>query len=376
MNDDIRPKPPTQAQTAAVPPTKYQVRKRVRWWLKSLSRKQFIAAVVIFFLVVAGGAYALWRAGQHPASREPDVALVDVPEPTTIASRMTGVEVPIPLNQLPVTGVMIENSPDARPQAGLAQADMVYEAVSEGGITRFLALYQESQPDHIGPVRSIRPYYLDFLVPYDAALAHAGGSAEGLAQIRSQGIKDLDHGANGSTYQRVSNRYAPHNLYTSRAKLLDLQNRKGFTSSTYTGFVRKEKDTPAATPTAQAIDLTVSSFLYNPHYDYDAATNTYKRSQGGKPHTDERSGAQIAPKVVIGLVSPHHYAGIYSVYQVTGSGAATIFQDGVAIAATWTKANRASEFVFKDATGAVIPLNPGQTWITLVGAAGNIKYLP
>lgn len=375
MNNDTAPIRPS-ATPNSLPPGKFQVHKRVHWWLKSLSRKQFLAVAVIFFVVAGGGAYLLWQAGNQPVGKEAPAALIDVPEPTTIASRMTGVEVPIALNALPVTGVMIENSPDARPQAGLNQADLVFEAIAEGGISRFLVLFQESQPEHIGPVRSVRPYYLDFLVPYDAALSHAGGSAEALAQIRSQGIKDLDHGANGPTYQRVNNRFAPHNLYTSRAKLLELQNRKGFTASNYTGFARKEKDTPAATPTARAIDLTISSFLFNPHYDYDPATNTYKRSQGGKPHTDERSGSQIAPKVVIALVSSHHYAGIYSVYQVTGSGPATIFQDGLAIAATWSKAGRSSEYVFKDAAGAVIPLNPGQTWISLVGTAGNIAYAP
>ena len=358
-------------------PNKARLHKRVHWWFKSLSRKQFIFVSILFFGLAGGAAYYIWRGTQPTDStKTAKAALTDVPEPTTVASRMTGVEVPFELNDLPVTGVMIENSPEARPQSGLTQADMVYEAIAEGGITRFLALYQESKPDYIGPVRSVRPYYLDFLRPYDAAIAHAGGSAEALAQIRSQGIKDLDHGANGSTYDRVRNRFAPHNLYTSRDRLLSLQKAKGFNTSTYNGFARKEKDTPLATPTARTIDLTISSLLYNPRYDYDPATNTYKRSQGGQAHTDERSGAQIAPKVVIALVVPHIYSGIYSSYGTNSGGVVNIFQDGGVTTGTWSKADRVSGFVFRDATGAVIPLNPGQTWISLVSSAGAIKYAP
>ncbi len=353
--------------------------KKFHWWLKSLSRKQLIAVAVVAVLLIIGailGGRALLQKDPVIENQSVVEPKPEPPPPTTIASRMTGVEIPIELNNLPSTGVMIENSPDARPQAGLSEANIVYEAIAEGGITRFLALYQESQPARIGPVRSVRPYYLDFLVPYDAAIAHAGGSAVGLAQIRNEGIKDIDHGANGSTFERASNRFAPHNLYTSRAKLLEAQNRRGYTTSTYTGLARKTADTPIATPNAKAMDFTISSFLYNPHFDYDQATNSYKRSEGGKPHVDERSGAQISPKVVVALVMSHSYAGIYSQYGVNGSGVAYIFQDGTVIQGTWSKADRKSQLVLKDPAGAVLPLNPGQTWISLVAGTDRVKITP
>jgi hypothetical protein len=268
---------------------------------------------------------------------------------------------------------MIENSPDARPQSGLRDAGVVYEAIAEGGITRFLALFQTEQPDYIGPVRSVRPYYLDFLVPYDAPVAHAGGSAEALAQVRNEGIKDLDQFANSGAYQRVSSRFAPHNLFTSRKQLLDLQTSKGWGTSTFTGFARKE-EAKVATPNATSISFTISSSLYNPHYDYDAATNTYKRSEGGAAHTDERSGAQLSPKVVVALVIPHSYAGIYSVYNVNGSGEMFVFQDGTITHGTWSKANRKSQFVFTGDDSQPLKLNPGQTWVSLVSLSGSVSY--
>jgi hypothetical protein len=270
---------------------------------------------------------------------------------------------------------MIENSPDARPQAGLKDAGVVYEAIAEGGITRFLTLFQESNPDYIGPVRSVRPYYLDFIKPYDAPVAHAGGSGEALAQIRNEGFKDLDQAYNPSYYQRITSRYAPHNLYTSRAQLLELQKAKGWTTSNFAGLARAEEK-PSTTVTARAIDFAISGYYYNPHYDYDTATNTYKRSEGGQPHTDDRSGTQLAPKVVVAVVMPHSYAGIYSVYQTNGVGKAYIFQNGTVTEASWNKTNRDTQLTLVDGAGKAIGLNPGQTWITLVGDTGQVTYTP
>lgn len=354
--------------------------KKFHWWLKKLSKKQLILFVAGVTLLLGGAGYAAYTVlKDKPAPEAPALASIPEPEPpapTTVASRLTGVQIEPALNELPSTGVMIENSPDARPQSGLNEAGVIFEAIAEGGITRFLALYQESKPANIGPVRSVRPYYLDFLMPFDAPIAHAGGSAEGLAQIRSQGIRDLDHGANGSTYSRVSSRYAPHNLYTSRDRLLEAQTKRGYTTSTYTGFARKDAETPSAAPTANTISLTISSALYNPSYTYDAATNNYNRSLGGKPHTDESSGKQLAPKVVVALVMSHHYSGIYSVYGVNSSGVAYFFQDGVSVKGTWSKAGRTDQFVFKDAAGEIMKLNPGQTWVSVVASEDRIKVTP
>jgi hypothetical protein len=272
---------------------------------------------------------------------------------------------------------MIENSPDARPQAGLKDAGVVFEAIAEGGITRFLALYQESQPDPIGPIRSVRPYYLDWAVPFDAPIAHVGGSAEALAQIRSQGLKDIDQFGNPGAYYRVSSRYAPHNMYSSRKLLLDLQNSKNYKTSAFEGWPRKDEKV-LKTPKAAKIDFAISGFLYNPSFVYEAKTNSYLRSTSGRPHVDEKSGKQINPKVVIGMVVPKgiHSNGIHSTYQTHGRGQAFIFQDGDVIQATWEKKNRKSMISFVDDKGEPIELNRGNTWISVVGLAGSITHSP
>lgn len=347
------------------------------WWnkFKALDRKKkaIVIALAAVLLAIFGGALWYFVLKSDPPPPPPPVVKEEPPAPTTVASPLTGIQVKPELAKLPVTGVMIENSPDARPQAGLYHAGVVFEAIAEGGITRFLALFQESKPGHIGPVRSVRPYYLDFLAPFDAPIAHAGGSGQALAELGSQNFKDLEAFQNPGHYQRVSNRYAPHNLYTSRDKLLQLQKSKGWNSSKFVGFARKEEKKPK-TATVKSIDLNISSFLYNVHYDYDLKTNSYKRVLGGKPHIDERARKQIHPKVVVALVMKHGYAGIYSVYGVKGSGTAYFFQDGKVTKGIWEKKNRASQFRFGNAQGAPLALNAGQTWITIVSSSGAVTY--
>ena len=348
-----------------------------------ISKKQIIILVAAMVVLCGGGgaAFALThkqKSAPTPvaATPQPTPAKVEEVKPTTVASPLTGITVQPEQAKLPVTGIMIENSPDARPQSGLKDAGVVYEAIAEGGITRFLALFQEADPDYIGPVRSARPYYLEWLQGYDAAIAHVGGSPEALALIKSVGIKDLDQFANSGAYWRISSRYAPHNMYTSIAKLREVQTAKGITTSTFAGFVRKAEK--AVTPTAKTVDLTMSGYLYNVHYDYDATTNAYLRSEGGKPHKDDKSGVQLSPKVVVAIVVPYGIKsdGLHSDYQTTGSGKAYIFQDGTVTEGLWEKKGSKDPLVLGDANGAPLAINPGQTWVTAVATADKVKYAP
>lgn len=351
-------------------------------WFKNLSGKKQIAVIAVIILLVGGAgggtAFALLHKNKKAAPVvQKEQPKPEPPKPTTEASRLTGIQISPELNKRPVTAIMIENSPDARPQSGLIDSGVVFEAIAEGGITRFLTLHLEDQPDYIGPVRSVRPYYIDWLHGFDAAVAHVGGSADGLSKIRSEGIKDLDQFANSDAYWRVNTRYAPHNMYTSMAKLDVVSNRKGYTSSTFTSWPRKG-DQAAATPTAATIDLSISSYLYNAHFDYDKATNTYKRSEGGKPHVDEKSGTQLAPKVVVATVMNYTaaYNGVNSLYDNIGSGKCYIFQDGTVTEGTWNKASGKEQILFKDANGQQIKLNAGQTWVSVVDAASDVVYKP
>jgi hypothetical protein len=352
-------------------------KKTLKERLRAITKKQWIIISIVGAILlglIGFGVYTL-LSKDEPVTKKPKVEKKAVaPIPTTVANTLTGLQVEPGVNARPVTAVMIENSPSSRPQAGINEAGVVFEAVAEGGITRFLTLFQDTTPDYIGPVRSVRPYYVQWALGFDAAVAHVGGSADGLALVRQH--KDLDQFFNAGPYWRVSNRVAPHNMYSSVQQLRDKQISKGWATSQFTGFARKDKETPNASVTARTVDFNISGAAYNSHYDYDAATNQYARSVGGAPHTDERSGQQLTAKVVVGLVMPQGKNGIYTTYNTIGSGAAYIFQDGIVHQGTWTKTSNASQFTFKDAAGAEIKLNPGRTWLTVVGGTDRVSYKP
>lgn len=343
--------------------------------LQSITKKQWIIIGIVVGVLIIGGisALLLWPEPKELKPSKTVETATPPPAPTTVASQLTGVQVDPATNQRPVTAIMVENSLDARPQAGLNQAGIVFEAIAEGGITRFLALFQDNEPDYIGPVRSVRPYYVQWALGFDAPVAHVGGSPDGLALVRA--AKDLDQFANSSAYWRVGNRTAPHNVYTSIASLREVENKKGFTSSKFTSIVRKEEKA-STTPNATKIDLNISSGNYNVHYDYDAATNSYKRNEGGKAHTDEKSGAQLSPKVVVVPVMAQGSNGKYTTYGTIGSGTVYVFQDGMVTEGTWRKGSNNEQFTFTDVSGKPLGLNPGQTWITVVGGKERVTYTP
>lgn len=357
-----------------------------KWWpphWPQLSKKQWIIVAVVAVVVIGGGitAYAM-MSKPKPVVHTTTVKkapVVTKPAPVVLTSTLTGMPVAdASINDRPVTAVMIENSTFARPQSGLDQAGVVFEAVAEGGITRFVALYQDTAPTYIGPVRSVRPYYLQWLMGFDASVAHVGGSPEALNDIKSWGTKNLDQFTNGSYFHRITARVAPHNVYTSLANLNALEAKLGYGKSAYTGFARKTA-TPSASPTASSIDFAISSADYNVHYDYDKASNSYKRSEGGKPHmVVDESGVQtqITPKVVVGLVMQKGIESddLHSSYNTIGSGQAYVFQDGILTVGTWHKADSKTNFTFTDANGAPLKFDPGQTWLTALGAASSISY--
>ncbi len=370
------------------PPTDVTKNSKIRSFCKNLKLKLWqkpdkkrlaiIAGFGIGSLIATG--YLLYNYG--PKSPEPnpvpEVVSNYTPPPTTKASPLTGVQVEPALAERAVTGIMIENSMDARPQSGLVDAGVVFEAIAEGGITRFLALFQEAQPDYIGPIRSARPYYVRWAAGFDAAYVHSGGSGEALSLIRTLGVKDMDHGNFPDTFDRISNRYAPHNVYTSMARLDALRAEKGFTKSEFTPFTRATEETPATNgEPANNIEFTISSKLYNTSYVYNTETKSYARNLAGTPHIDEKSGKQISPNVVIALIANYsfHPDGVHSVYDNVGSGKVLVFQNGTVAEGTWHKDSDTSSLSFKQTDGSPLVLATGQTWITAV-PEGRVSFSP
>lgn len=340
-------------------------------WIQQ-HRTRTILVISALLIASAGGvAYALLS---QPQPEPTPVASVSKPKPVVkYYSPLTGREVTDEAaTKQAVTAVMIENSPDARPQSGLKEAGIVFEAVAEGGITRFLALYQEDKPTLIGPVRSLRPYYLSWAAGYDASIAHVGGSKEALDEVRNGSYRDIDQFFNANTYWRATDRYAPHNVYTNFEKLDALNQAKGYTSSTFEGFARQDGKT-ASEVNATSVNINLSGALYNTSYSYDGATNTYKRSLAGEPHNDREKG-QITPDVVIAL-KVDQASGYYRNVTTIGSGEVVIFQNGSATTAAWHKASQREPLRITDSNGNPVLLNRGRTWIAAVpNGQGSVSW--
>lgn len=359
------------------------------WVSSHKSPLLFACALIVMFGTGAAVLFVLYRPGA--SIRYATYKPVKLPPPAPIYySPLTGIEVPdVATTKRPVTGIMIENSDSARPQSGLKDAGIVYEAIAEGGITRFLALYQEAQPGLIGPVRSVRPYYVEWADPYDASVAHVGGSANALTMIRSGNFgHDLDQFFNGSYYWRANDRYAPHNVYTNFSNLNALEAKKGITTSNFTGFPRvpiptkqtkpaTSKPTPKPPITAANINVHISGADFDSSYVYDQPSNTYARSEGGAPHVDREKG-RITPTVVIVMKVAMVLAfedGYREQITTTGSGAAYIFQDGSVIQGTWSRPDVKSQLVFTGPDGKQINLERGQTWITAIpNGSGSLAW--
>jgi hypothetical protein len=359
-----------------------EIKKRWRLasiWIRHHKKRSIIIGCVLLALVAGGVSLAVFY--QSPVHNVGEIPLTkpqaNKPKPAAkFYSPLTGEKVADKATtQKPVTAIMIENSPDARPQSGLADAEVVYEAIAEGGITRFLALYQNHNPSLVGPVRSVRMYYVDWLKPYDASVAHVGGSYFALQEVRNGSYRDIDQFFNPGAYWRASDRYAPHNVYTNFEKLNALNASKGYKTSSPAGIPRGDTK-PAKKPNATSIAVHISGPTYDSSYSYDAATNTYLRSQAGAPHNDREKG-QIRTRVIAVIKTDMNAVmqdGIREDYRTTGTGEAYIFQDGTVHKATWHKQDRSHQMFFTGENGKELPLARGTTWITALNADGGVTW--
>lgn len=281
-------------------------------------------------------------------------------------------------NNYPVA-IMIENLSSIRPQSGLSMASVVYEVLVEGGITRFMALYdiQAQTIKEIGPVRSSRPYYIDWVSEYDALYAHAGGSPEALQAISAFNVKDLNQITSASpNFWRDPKISAPHNLFTSTDLMLYGLRDKGLDKArpTYSPWPFINPDTTGRTETstarpAQKVILAFSTKDYEVEYNYNADKKTYLRSNGGKEHTDKNTGETIEVKniavVVIPEIVSYGEKGRLTL-NIHGEGEAHIIHDGQVTNGKWKKTDRISRTQFFDETGKEISFAPGNIWVEVI----------
>ncbi|MEO3946429.1 DUF3048 domain-containing protein [Gorillibacterium sp. CAU 1737] len=266
--------------------------------------------------------------------------------------------------------VTVENSPAARPQTGLDQADLVYEVLAEGEITRFLAIYQSEHPEVIGPVRSMRPYFAEIGVGLGAMLVHAGWSQDGMNMMVKLRADHLDGVyADGATFWRSKDRKAPHNLYTSWEKIQQGAARHNFSSEWTDPILRFGEPEAELTGGAEWLPAPTVSIPYisgyKVSYEYDAKQGLYLRSMAGASHLDKETGKQLTAANLLILEASHKILdneGRRAV-DVNSGGNGYLIQQGKERAITW---NREDGVIRVYADGAELPLVPGKTWVQIV----------
>jgi hypothetical protein len=304
-----------------------------------------------------------------------------LPKPNTVTSPLTGLQVTPTQATRPLSAVVIENfDPDARPQSGLQDAGVVYEANAEGGITRFLAFFLDNRPPNIGPVRSLRTYFVDWALEFNAPVAHAGGNADALDLIQPLGLKDinaLSFAADG--FFRTTDRAAPHNLYTNSDKMDALLQRLGYnTPANFTASPRKS-DQPNKNSPNPHIHIDFSYSGYQVDWAYDANSNDYARNMAGAPHIDRNNGAQIHVKNIVVEMMPTSYGttriGESTVIMKTvGTGPGWLCEDGTCQDITWKKDSHTSRTQLIGKNGQNLSLNSGNTWYEIVPQGKNVSF--
>lgn len=328
--------------------------------------------VVFMIILVIGTAIALHRNGGDMPDPDP----IDIGDVTsTLRHPLTGNPIDAPLERVPdVFGVMIENAADAWPLFGLGDAFLVIEAPVEGNIPRFIAFFgSDQESEKIGPVRSARPYYLDWNAEFDGRYVHVGGSPEALEKIRATKTHDLDQFFQSEYFYRDERtRYAPHNVFTTMDDLrASLEEFSGSMSDDelFTPWAFQDGVSENASPHTIHIDWPSAS-LYNVDWTYVPEENVYTRMQGGNTY---RTNTVV---IIVTDIAEIDAVGRKEIRTI-GNGKALIYQNGNVSDAlgTWKKDSRTGRLEFIDASGAPMVMNAGRTWIEVVDDEERVTIL-
>ncbi len=269
----------------------------------------------------------------------------------------------------PIVGVMVENSLDAQPLSGISHAQVVYEAPAEGNIPRFLAIFPlDAQVKKVGPVRSARPYYIDWLSAYgDAMYMHVGGSPEALQQIRDYGLFDMNEMYNAKSFWRANNRFAPHNTYTS-SDLWSTAHEKNideFKNDEYTAWQYDQKER-CKSNCIEHLQLGFSP-AYTIVWKYNQESGLFERLLNGRIQKDEDGTVYTANNVIVQetKITILDEVGRKKITTI-GEGNATILSGGRATVGTWKKKSRTAPTQWFDEVGNEMKLAPGKTWVEVV----------
>lgn len=346
--------------------------KKIRYLFVSM----LILAVAFVFSACGSGPAPSVQATPTPTKTviaPPAATATPTPSPTidpALISPTTGLQYS---GKYQPVAVIINNHRDCWPQTGLQAADVIYEVTVEGGMTRFMAIFNDNLPEKAGSVRSSRVSTCDLWQEWQCIYCHWGGEGEmdgtdnvklggfdttGI-QIRVDGIKD-------TTYMfRDDSNHPPHNGFVNVSKVSALYAEKNYTPPVH----KFDFDPKADLSSWQDMSTLSIPYNYSVKYTWDAESGSFLRSSEGKPTMDKITGKQVQIKNLVVMYVPHRTlpdAEHHVVIDIVGTGKAMFFRDGKYIEGTWEKASKKSPTVYKDAAGNLITFEPGNTWISVV----------
>jgi hypothetical protein len=290
-------------------------------------------------------------------------------------SKLTGELVDEKVANNRIIACMINNIDVAMPQSGLSNADIMYECVVEGGITRLMGIFQDYKKiSKLGPVRSARHYYVDYANEYNAIYAHFGETKYATAEISSLGIDELSGlTALGSVvFFRDNSRVAPHNAYTDGSKLVkgikkSKQDKTNtLTESRFAFNTEQQELTAEDAKKATYVDLNFNNYSH-PHFEYNKKKGLYYRWQYGDKQIDDQTGKQLCYENII--IQFTGYSNIdkngYQDVDLVGSGDGYYITQGKRIPITWKKESKSEFTNYYTADGQPLNVNPGKTWISI-----------
>ncbi len=347
--------------------------------------KKSIILLIVILLAFAVGCEKQAEVEETDMNTPADVQATPTPVPTlepTLAPTATPGVYSIKQGYSPTTGlpsdkeyepiaVIIENHPDARPQSGLSMADWVYEIYVEGMITRFIAIFNDTLPEKVGPVRSVRVNHLDIQQEWNAALVHWGASdaptaVEYTATYRIPKLDfpfraDAHKGLNDDNFWRDNDRNRPHNAYSNLLK----------TSGMFEADIKPVPHNFSEALMSGGTDCNNFKIVYNTssmlvEYEYNAENNKYLRSVSNKEFKDKETGEQIEVSNIIIQRVDHKKVYVYYIMDLVGEGPAEFIMGGKHFTGTWKSDSVKDKTYFYLDSGEEITLLPGNTWVQVV----------
>lgn len=340
--------------------------------VRGFRRLATVAAIAVVSLITAGCSLdALTPTPTPTVTIDP----TPTPTPTPMAlAPLTGEEVVAATLEHGAIMAKIDNHPDARPQFGLNRADIVFEELVEGGLSRYLAVWHSDVPKAVGPVRSIRPMDPDIASPFKGSIAYSGGKLKFIYMMRDTPVENLMHGVAKTARYMYRNdvHEAPHNVILKAAKYVRKHPefaapRRAFTFAAF-------GTAPTAVQFGKPREVLHARFSYGnePSWVWDSELAVYKRKQAsGKWDVDENGEVLTAKNVIAQIVKESGEFGYVPKAMVVGHGTAYISTGGKTLKAKWRKKSRKSFTVFTFQDGTIVTLAPGNTWIELVPKSGK-----